>query len=42
MLDDLWIDPAFRGHGLGRRLGFTPKGTVLLVRAPDAPLGCAT
>lgn len=76
VLDDLWINAAFRGQGLGRRvlgavlaevsgvgaravvveadptdapamalyrrLGFTPKGTVLLVRAPDAPLGCAT
>jgi ribosomal protein S18 acetylase RimI-like enzyme len=76
VLDDLWIDSAFRGQGLGRhllgavlaevsgvgaravvveadltdapamalyrRLGFTPKSTVLLVRAPDAPLGCTT
>jgi ribosomal protein S18 acetylase RimI-like enzyme len=75
VLDDLWIDAAFRGHGLGRRLlgavlaevsgvgaravlveadpadapamalywrlGFAPKGTVLLVRAPDAPSGGA-
>ena len=73
VLDDLWIDAAFRGRGLGRRLlgvvlaqvsgvgakavlveadpadapamalyqrlGFVTKDTVLLVQAPDAPLG---
>jgi ribosomal protein S18 acetylase RimI-like enzyme len=73
VLDDLWIDSAFRGQGLGRRLlgavlaevsgvgaravvveadpqdapamalyrrlGFVPKGTILLVQAPDAPSG---
>jgi ribosomal protein S18 acetylase RimI-like enzyme len=76
VLDDLWIDPAFRGRRVGahllravmagmaqagaraavveadpadattmsfyRRLGFAPKGTVLLVRAQDAASGGAT